>query len=140
MYIIYHDHKSPAYCHNAPCWASYWLIGCRGDTLPFPSQALAPTSTGEVMRRHLTLSAFGCNRLACAGADEQSHQTLMCKSNKRAEVQRAGVKLDRKTAPSLSLNQSVNQCVCIIQPSLHHLGKLHHGGKLSPIKDQRDIM
>lgn len=50
------------------------------------------------MRRHVTLSAFGGSPLASAGVDEQSHQTLMCKSNNSTEVQRASVKLERKTA------------------------------------------
>ncbi len=106
---------SPAYSHNAPCRASNWLMACKGDSSPFPPLPLPPPPRGEVKRRHLTLSAFGCNRLACAGADEQSHQTLMCKSNKHTEVQRAGVKLDHETAPQQkpgptpSLTKSIRQ-------------------------------
>lgn len=106
---------SPAYSHNAPCRASNWLMGCKGDRSPFPPSPLPPPPRGEVMRRHLTLSVFGCNRLVCAGADEQSHQTLMYKSNKHTEVQRAGVNLDHETAPQQkpgpapSLTKSIRQ-------------------------------
>ncbi len=106
---------SPAYSHNAPCRASNWLMACKGDSSPFPPSPLPQPPRGEVKHCHLTLSAFGYNRLACAGADEQSHQTLMCKSNKHTEVQRAGVKLDHETAPQQkpgptpSLTKSIRQ-------------------------------
>lgn len=95
---------------------------------PFLPSPLPPPPQGEVMHCHLTLSAFGCSRLACAAADEQSHQTLMYKSNKCAEVQRVGVKLDRKTAGQqkpgpapLSLFKSISQSMCLHYNSISPL-------------------
>lgn len=130
-----------------------FLIGCRVvKVTPNPSPPSPPSPQGEVTRRHLTLSAFGYSWWACTAANEQSHQTLMCKSNKCAEVQRAAwiliakPQVSRSQAPpppplslSLSLNQSVHQCACIITASRHCLQKLHRGGKLSLITDLSDI-
>lgn len=82
-----------------------FLIGCRVvKVTPNPSPPSPPSPQGEVTRRHLTLSAFGYSWWACTAANEQSHQTLMCKSNKCAEVQRAAWILIAK--PQVSRSQA----------------------------------